>query len=790
MAMITNYFKVAWRNLLKNRFYSLINCAGLTVGLSVGILILLWVQDELSYDRFHEKSDVIYKLENKVGTGSSQQIWTSTVAPIAEFAKRELPEVREAVRITHDGLFTLFKYKGKVFNENNSLFTDPSLFSVFDFNLIQGNQSKPFPDNHSVVLTETTAKRYFGNENPIGKVIVANNNANFTVSGVIRDIPKNSSFKGDMFLPIGLFFDKMYMERRDGRNSDNDFTQFNYYTWLQLQAGKSPVDLAVKLRNIHLRNKPDDTDLTYLLQPLADTHLYHSDGTDGGIETVRMFLIIALLILSIACINYVNLSTARAILRSKEVSMRKIVGAAKSQLFLQFLVETVLVFFLTTAFALALMYAILPVFNQISGKSLMLDFSDYAIWKVVGFTIFGTLVASSIYPALLLSSFEPLRALKGKVSGKINEAIFRKALVVIQFSVSVILVAGTFIIGSQLSYIRSKALGYDKSHVLSFYMQDMSQHYEAVKAELLNESGVNGITRANSNIINLAGMTGDNSWDGKEAGETMMLRTLSIDKDFVSFFKMQLSDGAGFTGSVSDSSHFILNETAVKAARIKDPIGKKFKLWNITGTITGVVKDFHYGSMKQVIEPTIFFYQPNQMDRIFIKTTGKDADKVIASAQRLWKQYNADFIFQYAFLDDSFNDLYKTEQQTSLLFNIFAGIAIFISCLGLFGLAAYTAQTRTREIGVRKVLGSSVAGIVELLAKDFIKLVLIGVVIAVPIAWYTMSKWLQDFAYRVEIQWWIFVVSGFLALMVALLTVSYQSIKAALMNPVKSLKSE
>lgn len=788
--MITNYFKIAWRNLLKNRFYSLINCTGLTVGLSVGILILLWVQDELSYDRFHQNSEVIYKLENKVGTGSSQQIWTATVAPIAEFAKREVPEVKNAVRLTYNGLFTLFKYKGKVFNEETTIFTDPTLFSVFDFNLVQGSQSKPFPDNHSVVLTETTAKRYFGKEDPIGKVILANNNANFTVTGVIKDIPKNSTLKGDMFFPIALFFDRVYAERHDGKNSDNDFIQFNYETYLQIQPGKSSADLAVKLRNIHLRNKPDDTDLTYLLQPLADTHLYHSDGTDGGIETVRMFIIIALLILAIACINYVNLSTARAILRSKEVSMRKIVGAAKSQLFLQFLVETVLIFSLATVFALVLMYAILPVFNQISGKSLVIDFTDYPIWKVVGVTILGTLVASSIYPALLLSSFEPLRALKGKVSGKINEAIFRKTLVVVQFAVSVILVAGTFIIGSQLSYIRSKELGYEKTHVLSFYMQDMGKHYEAVKAELLNQSGVTAVTRANSNIINLGGMTGDNSWDGKEAGETMMLRTLAIDKDFVPFFKMQLLNGAGFTGSVSDSSHFILNETAVKAARIKDPIGKKFKLWNKTGTIIGVLKDFHYGSMKQIIEPTIFFYQPTQMNRIFIKTTGKDADKVIASAGRLWKQYNADFTFQFAFLDDSFNDLYKTEQQTGLLFNIFAGIAIFISCLGLFGLAAYTAQTRTREIGVRKVLGSSVVGIVELLAKDFIKLVLIGVVIAVPISWYAMSKWLQDFAYRVEIQWWIFAVSGFLALAVALLTVSFQSIKAALMNPVKSLRSE
>ncbi|SEJ42952.1 putative ABC transport system permease protein [Dyadobacter koreensis] len=788
--MILSYFKIAWRNLLKNRFYSLINCTGLTVGLSVGILILLWVQDELSYDRFHKKSDVIYKLENRVGTGSSQQIWTTTVAPIAEFAKRETPEVKDAVRITYNGLFTLFKYQEKLFNEESSVFADPSLFSVFDFNLIKGNQSKPFPDNQSVVLTETTAKRYFGNNEPIGKVILANNNVNFTVTGVISDIPKNSGFQGDMFFPIALFFDRMYEGNREGKNSDNDFTQFNYLTYLQLQPGKSPADLAVKLRKIHLRNKPDDTDLTYLLQPLSDTHLYHSDGTDGGIETVMMFAIIALLILTIACINYVNLSTARAMLRSKEVSMRKIVGAAKSQLFLQFLIETALIFLLATTFALILMYEILPVFNEISGKSLLLDFTNYSIWKIVCITILGTLIASSIYPALLLSSFEPLRALKGKISGKMNEAIFRKALVIIQFSVSVILVAGTFIIGSQLEYIRSKELGYDKTHVMSFYMQDMGKHYEAIKAELLNQPGVTGMTRANSNIVNLGGQTGDNSWDGKEKGETLMLRTLTVDKDFVTFFKMQILDGAGFTGSVSDSVHFVLNETAVKAARIKNPVGKKFKLWNKNGTIIGVVKDFHFASMKQTIEPVIFYYQPNEMNRIFIRTNGINADKVIASAEHLWKKYNSGFTFHYAFLDDAFNELYKNEQQTGLLFNIFAGIAIFISCLGLFGLAAYTAQTRIREIGVRKVLGSSVAGIVQLLAKDFMKLVLIGIVIAVPIAWYVMSKWLQNFAYRVEVQWWIFAVSGFLAFLVAMFTVSFQSVKAALMDPVKSLKSE
>lgn len=788
--MIRNYFKTAWRSLLKNRFYSLLNGAGLTIGLGVGILILLWVQDELSFDRFHRQVGNIYKLENRVGTGSSQQIWTSTAAPIGILGKKELPEILDAVRLSQNNQYILFTYKDKVFNENNSFFTDPSLFSVFDFQLIKGDSRKPFFDENSVVLTETTAKKYFGNEDPIGKIISANDKASFMVTGIVRDLPKNSSIQGDLFLPISRLFKNMYSRRQDGKNSDNDFNEFDYSTYLLLQPGKPIGNLADKLRNIHLRNKPDDTDVAYLLQPLPKVHLYRSDGSDKGIETVRMFVIIALLILGIACINYVNLSTARSLLRSKEVSMRKIVGAAKIQLFLQFLIETALLFLLAAISALILLYLLMPVYNQIAGKEMVIDFTSYRIWQVIGFTIGSTLVASSIYPALLLTSFDPLKALKGKVSGKINEALFRKGLVVVQFSISVMLIAGTFIISNQLKYIRSKELGYDKSHVLSFPMYSIGKHYDAVKADLLSRPGVTAVTRGSSNVVRLESQTGNNEWEGKEAGETLMLRPMAIDKDFMPFFRMQLVQGANFTGSVADSLHFILNETAVKAARIKDPIGKKFRLWNFNGTIIGVVKDFHFESMKQKIEPAIFSYYPNYMNRIYIKTTGEDAAKAIAAAEKSWKQYNGQFPFSYAFLDDTFNDMYKTEKQTGLLFNIFASIAILISCLGLFGLAAYTAQIRTREIGVRKVLGSSVAGIIGLLAKEFMKMVLVGIVIAVPVAWYAMDKWLQGFAYKIDIQWPVFALSGLLALTVALLTVSYQSIKAALMDPVKSLKTE
>ena len=788
--MLKNYFKTAWRNLMKNKFYSFINITGLTAGLAVGVLILLWVQDELSFDGFHKKTATIYRLENMVGTGASTQIWEATAAPIGVLGKKEIPVIKDMARLAYNGDYSLFKYKDKIFNEEHNAYTDPSLFSIFDFNLIKGNKEQPFIDNNSVVLTEKIARRYFGEEEPIGKVITADDKINFTVTGIVKDFPKNSSISSDMFFPMSLRAKTMYEGRPAGETMDNDFGQYNYETYLLLQPGASITDLPKKLREIHLRVKPDDVDITYLLLPLSKMHLYKADGTDSGIETVRMFSIIALVILVIACINYVNLSTARSMLRSKEVSLRKIVGAAKRQLFMQFIVETMVLFFIAALLAVGLMYLLLPVYNRISGKELVIDFSNYHIWQIIGLTVAGTLMASSIYPAMLLSSFEPIKALKGKVSARISDVLFRKILVITQFSLSVILIASTFIISNQLQYIRSKELGYDKSHVLSVSMRGMSEHYDAVKAELLKQPGISGVTRASSNVVKIGNQSGDNEWDGKKEGETMMVRPMAIDKDFIPFFKMKLQAGDNFTGAVADSAHFILNETAVKVAGIKDPIGKKFRLWQTTGTITAVVKDFHFASMKHKIEPMVFYYFPKEMRRIYIKTTGQEATAAIAAAEKQWKKYNPAFAFNYAFLDDTFNELYKSEHQTGLLFNLFAAIAILISCLGLFGLAAFTAQRRNREIGVRKVLGVSVAGVIQLLAKDFIKLVVIAIVIATPLAWYMMNKWLQDFAYKININFIVFLAAGLIAIAIALVTVSFQAIKAAIANPVKSLRTE
>lgn len=785
--MLKNYIKTAWRNLLKNKFYSIINIAGLTAGLAIGILILLWVQDELSFDSFHKQTSNIYRLELFGGTGASKQIWSVGVAPIAPLVKQQLPEVKDAVRLTGNYNFSLYKFKDKVFGDENVTFADPSFFSVFDFPVIEGDATKPFTNDNSVVITKKTAEKFFGSANPIGKVIVADEKANFTVSAVINDFPKNSRFNFDMIMPMSYHIKSMLANKID---LNTNFSSFSYETYLLLKPGVSLSNLAVRIRQIHLNHKPEDTDAEYLLLPLSKMHLYNADLTDKGMSTVRIFIVVALLILVIACIDYVNLSTARSMLRSKEISMRKIVGAAKIQLFMQFIVEATLLFSLAVVLALFLISALIPAFNQLADKQLSLSLSDYHVWTIILLAIAGTLAASSIYPALLLSSFEPLKALKGKISSGIGDVMFRKILVVTQFVFSVVLIIGTIVITSQLNYIRSKKLGYDKTNVFSFWMRDAAKHYDAIKNELLKQPGVLAVTRSNQNIVRFGGMSGDNDWDGKAPNSTFIVHPIVIDKDFISFFKMQLIEGASFTGAASDTANYILNEAAIKEMGLKNPIGKRFRMNTITGKIIGVVKDFHYASMKEKIAPALFWYAPQYFSTVYVKTTTHDAKNELAAAGDQFKQYNGQYPFGYAFLDDVFNSLYQSEQREGTLFNYFAGIAIMISCLGLLGLAAFTAQVRTREIGVRKVLGASVGRIVGLLAHDFIKLVFIAIIIATPVAWFAMHSWLQAFAYRINLSWWVFVAAGVIAVVIAFATISFQSIKAAIANPVKSLRSE
>lgn len=786
--MLKSYFKTSWRNLFRNKFYSLINIGGLTAGLAVGILILLWVQDELSFDSFHKNARNIYRVELFGGTGASKQIWENTVAPIGPLAKHELTDVQDQARTTGNWFFSLYQYKDKVFGEQHVAFADPSLFNIFDFPLLEGNTAKPFTNDNAVVITKKTAQKYFGNDDALGKVIVADGKEYFTVSGVIADFPPNSSINYDMIMPMN--YHVKYILLNNKQDVNNDFESYGYQTYFKLKPGTSLSKLSADLFKIHVKHRPEDTDAEYLLQPISKMHLYNADGTGRGIQTVRIFIIIALVILLIACINYVNLSTARSLLRAKEISMRKIIGADKMQLFMQFLIETAMLFAIATLLALLVIHLLMPVFNQLAGKQLVFSLLNPHIWLMVAITVIVTLALSSIYPAMLLSSFEPLNVMKGKINSSIGDALFRKILVVVQFTSSVVLIVSTLVITQQLKYIQSKNLGYDKSHIFGFWMRDAAGHYDAMKAELLKQPGVDDVTRATGDIIRNDMISGDNSWDGKAPGQTFILHPMGIDKDFIRFFKLKMQQGSGFSGVVADSTHFILNETAVREIGMKDPIGKHFRLQKTSGTIIGIIKDFHFASLREKIAPAIFFYRPAIYQTLYIKTSNNNAAAAIAAAGAQFERYNAGYPFSYNFLDDLFNKLYQGEQREGTLFNYFAGMAILISCLGLLGLATYTAQVRTREIGVRKVLGASVMGVIGLLAKDFIKLVLIAIAVATPLAWYAMTNWLDAFAYRIVIHWSVFVLAACIVIVIAFVTISFQSIKVALANPVKSLRSE
>ncbi len=790
--MFKNYFKTAWRNLRKNKFYSSINIIGLSIGLSAGIMVLLWVQDELSYDTFHRKADVIYKINSQMG----EQVWEGSPGPLAVFCKQSIPEVLNVVRINNADEPLLFTYEDKKFSESKLAFVDSTFFSMFDFKLLEGNASKPLPNSNSIILTSSTAKKYFGNKNAIGKILITNQ-GNFTVSGVMQDFPENSTIQYDMLLPMSLYADLFKQGGGNGANPewntiDGDLGDFYFKTYIQVQKDASPERVAQKLSHIYFTKKGEKTQGNiFTLQPLKSMHLIAADGSRSALQTVRIFLVVAVLILLIACINYVNLSTARSMLRSKEVSVRKIIGAARSHLFVQFIIESALLFLFASGLAFFFIYLLLPFYNNISGKYLVFSFGNSNVWIVISIAIVGTLALASIYPALLLSSFKPIQALKGKLSLGIGTASFRKALVITQFVCSVGLIIATIVITRQLQYIREKDLGFDKEYVFSFGLKkEWYGHTQAARNELLKQPGVLGVAFSDNSIAGASGTTGDTDWEGKEANTMFLILPINIDEHFIPLLKMKLLQGSNFTGSKADSAHFILNETAVKETGIQDPVGKSFTLWRTKGTIIGVVKDFNYASLKQKVEPAIFYYRPGRNSRMYIKTTGADAAKAIAAANRVWKQYNPDFPFDYSFLDEDFGKMYEAEQRTASLFNVFAIIAIAISCLGLFGLATYTAQVKTKEIGIRKVLGASILNITHLLAREFIVLVLIAFIIATPVAWWMMNKWLQDFAYRVSISWWIIALAGFAALAVALITISFQAIKAAAANPVKSLRTE
>jgi len=791
--MFKNYFKTAWRTLSKNKFYSAINISGLAVGLAAGIMLLMWVQNELSYDKFNKDYQHIYRLSTQLKSNGENRTWTGVPGPLAVFAK-SIPQVQSTVRTAMDFDQNLSnKDKTKIFDGNIVGYVDNGFFDLFNFHFLNGNKATAFPNTNSVVLTKSTAEKLFGSVNAMGKTVQFFKKY-FTVTAVLNDFPQNSSIRYDAIFPMSLLAQDFTANGGNGdwKTIDQDLGDFNFTTYVKLNPNASPVITGQEFSAAYKKARDGKTDASFHLQSLASIHLVSADGNNSALRMVQIFILVIILLLAIAGINYVNLSTARSMIRAKEVSIRKIVGAQKLQLFFQFIIETFVLFCIAAVLAIVLIFLLMPLYNSISGEALSFNLSDISVWETTGIAVLGTLTASSIYPAILLSSFKPLESLKGKITAGIGMASLRKALVVFQFTISVVLIICTIIMSNQMRFVKNRNIGYDKSYVFSVPLtQEVVDHIDAVKTELKRQSSILDVAASDAyNFSNINSSTGDLNWESKPANTNLMITQVATDKDFIPTMKIKFLEGGNFTGTPADSANYVLNQTAVQQMGLKPPyVGQQISFHENKGTIIGVVKDFNFQSLKEKISPLIF-YKSNNKNILYVRTMGNHAQSAIAAVEAQYKKYAGNTPFSYYFLDKSFEAQYKTDQRTGILFNVFAGIAIFISCLGLFGLATFTAQVKTKEIGIRKVLGANVSGIVKLLSKDFLKLVIIAIVIATPIAWWAINKWLQGFAYRINIAWWVFAVAGILALLIALATISLQAIKAAVANPVESLRSE
>ena len=792
--MFKNYLRSAWRNLKSGRFYSLINISGLAIGMATAIMLLLWVRDELSYDKFHTNYENIYRISAHFKSGGNEVSWEGVPGPLAVFA-RSMPQVRSLVRINDDqGQVLADRTRHKILDGNHTAFVDSSFFSLFDFRLLKGNRTHLFPNSNSVVVTRTLAQKLFGTDNALGKVLNFQDN-NFSVTGILEDFPENSSLQFDALFPMSFYAQRFtsYGGNGDWKTIDQDLGNYAFQAYIMLGEGSDPIATGRQFTSAYKKARNGDSEVIFKLQNLASIHLVGVDGNNAAQRMVQIFLLVAILLLAIAAINYINLSTARSLIRGQEISIRKIIGANRRQLFFQFVTETLLLFCLAAGAAIILIIIFMPLYNRLSGKTLHFSLADMQVWSIIGWSVLSTLAAASVYPALLLSSFRPLEALKGKITSGVGAGLFRKILVIFQFTISIILIIGTLVISHQMKFIQQKDLGYDKSYVFTVQLNSqVVDHIDAVKNELKKQSGVLNVSL--SDIYDLSAFgnaSSDLVWQGKPENSRIMIGQAIIDQDFIPTMKIQFVEGGNFSGTPADSTRYILNQTAVEEMGLTPPyVGQSISFHGHAGTIIGVVKDFNFKSLREKISPLLFFTWGWKGSVLYVRTTGKDAPQAIAAVKKQYKRYAGDLPFSYSFVDQQFEEKYRSDQRAGLLFNLFAAMAIFISCLGLLGLATYTAQVRTKEIGIRKVLGASIVSLVRLLSTDFITLVLLAIILAVPVAWYGMNKWLEDFAYRIQIHWWMFGIAGGIAMLIALITISFRAIKSALANPIDNLRTE
>jgi len=788
--MFGSYIKTALRNLGKQKGYSLINIAGLAIGIACCILILLWVRDELSYDSFHAKADRLYRIvEEQTYTGSDIFKVAVTPAPLAPALIEEIPEITNACRFTTAPRF-LISYQDLRFYESGLGMADPSFWTMFSFRLIKGDPETVFTQLNSMVLSKSMAVKYFGDDDPIGKVLRLENMFDLIISGVMEDIPSNSHLQFDFVMPFKLL--EFGGQRLDqwGNNS--------YYTYVELSASADPGFVDTRIRKFITEHHPQ-SDTTLHLQPLRRIHLHSDYVADvaglGDIRYIYIFSFTAFLVLLIACINFMNLATARAGNRAREVGMRKVTGASRTNIIRQFLGESVLYALFAFILSLGIVLLLLRPFNNLAGKTLSMGLSQgFGLYAaLIGIALLTGIGAGS-YPAVYLSSFNPVYVLRGTSLTGPKGQTFRRILVIFQFALSIGLIIISIIIQGQLNFIHNKKLGFDREHVVYTQLgMQTFKFYESFKNEALKDPNVLGITSANQLPTYILNSTSDVSWPGKDPNQEVLFHNTTVTHDYFETMRMEMAEGRMFSRefSTDEKQAYILNQTAANVLGEGSAVGKPFTLWDEPGTVIGVVKDFHFKSLNTVMEPLVIRLRPAEpYTYLMVRIKGTDIPATLQSLTKIWDGVSPAFPFDYTFLDESFDRLYRSEQRLGTIFEVFTILAIIIACMGLLGLAAFIAERRTREIGVRKVLGASVRSIVLLLSKEFAILVIIANLLAWPAAYYAMRQWLQNYAYHINLNPLIFLGAGTVALLIALLTVSWQALRAAAVDPVKSLRYE
>jgi putative ABC transport system permease protein len=796
--MLKNYLIVTLRSLLRNKTFGIINISGLVLGISTCLLIAVYVIDELSFDQFHTKADRIFRLTEILHLPKESRAQVLTSPPMAPALQKNFPEVENTVRLSRSS--RLLSYKDKKFFDTRIWYSDSTLLDIFSFPLIKGNPKKALVEPYSIVVTETAAKRYFGDEDPLGKSMALSDTLALTVTGVLKDLPANSHLQFDVLLSRSTMSDML--------NNQPETNWFNNgtFTYVLLNENADHHILESKFSAFlhkEMAEVKKQTGLWYdlVLQPVTSIHLHSTVPSgmapDGNIKYVYTFSLIGILVLLIACANYINLSTARSMNRVKELGMRKVIGAKRKQLIFQLLSESFLIAFIAFLISIAVVSAALPSLNSLAQKNIsLLYLMKPEVVATMIFFLIAIGVLAGAYPALLMSSLSPIRVMKQYARHGRESNTLRKSLVVFQFAMSVILIAGTVIIFRQLDYMQQVKLGLDKDQIVQVQMRSsLVPKYSVIKEQL---SGVSGIVSASANNFSFAGGISSIAAlpEGANENEITSEMVICVDHEFIPTFSIQLVAGRNFSLDYpsDEAEAFIINETAVKHFNWGTPemaLGKKID-WGLgkNGKVIGVVKDFNYQSLRENIKPLIIHIQPDWFENITLKIQRANIQETLAGIETKWKQINEEIPFEYSFVDKDFEQMYKAEQQTRTIVTWLASLAILIACMGLFGLATFTGEQRAKEIGVRKVLGADFINVISLLSKDFLKPVFISIVIAVPITYYAAEKWLNSFAYKSSISWWVFAAAGGAALLIALMTISFQSIKSALTNPVRSLRSE